>query len=206
MEQEQILSTLNEKLGQTSLSERTISDYVTAFLPGEGEEFDFDRHVGVLKSLNGNFSKSVADTVKQQMEEFKKNYKPTPSGNENPGKGGADEATINRIAELERKLNEKESSEKQQQILSKVRNELKKQGADDSYVLGKTLQGIVFDVNKSIEDTVKETLAMYDKEYTACRGKGAAPRSGGKDGGKGKTASDRFFERKAKKEKWENRP
>ena len=40
MEKEQILSAINEKLGNTNFSEKTISDYIDANLPAEGTEPD----------------------------------------------------------------------------------------------------------------------------------------------------------------------
>lgn len=203
MEQEQILTTLTGQLGQTSLSPRTLSDYVSANLPEEGQEFNFDKHVKILKSLNGNFSHSVAEQVTKQVEEFKKNFKPEPTPLPEPPKISSDEALLNRIADLEERLNKKENSEKQSNILSQVRKELKKQGADDSYVLEKALQGVVFDAEKPLAETVSEMLSRYDREFTACRGKGSAPRNGGNAAsGNGKTAADDFFSRKAKKEKW----
>ncbi|MCM1295402.1 MAG: hypothetical protein NC311_07645 [Muribaculaceae bacterium] len=204
MEQEQILTTLTEQLGQTSLSPRTLSDYVSENLPAEGQEFDYDKHVKILKSLNGNFSHSVAEEVTRQVSEFKKNYRPAepPKPAETPKEDDASKALLERIAALEDKLGKRDSAEKQQSILAKVRTELKKKGADDAYVLDKTLQGVTFDADKSLDDTVREMLGRYDKEYTACRGKGAAPRSGDNGSGKGKTAADDFFARKAKKERW----
>lgn len=101
MEKEQILSTLNEQLGQTSLSQRTISDYVDNNLPAEGAEFDFERHAKILKSLNGNFSADVA----KQVEDFKKNYKPSDSTTETP-KGSGDPDLLKRIEQLEGRLAE----------------------------------------------------------------------------------------------------
>ena len=40
MEKEQILSEIGTRLGQTSLSQRTLSDYVDGNLPAEGTEPD----------------------------------------------------------------------------------------------------------------------------------------------------------------------
>ena len=83
MEKEQILSAINEKLGNTNFSEKTISDYIDANLPAEGTEPDdayFDKHVGFLKSLYGNFSADVA----KQVNEAKAKLKPAPAQKKEP--------------------------------------------------------------------------------------------------------------------------
>ena len=86
METEKIISTLKEQIGTTSLSDRTITDYVSNNLLAEGTEPDaayFTKHANILKSLSGNFNADVAKGV----EEFKKNYKPTttpPKGEPQP--------------------------------------------------------------------------------------------------------------------------
>lgn len=89
--------------------------------------------------------------------------------------------------------------------MSQVKAEMKKQGATDDYVLTQTLKGVTLDTKKSVADLTKEMLTAYDSEYTACRGKGAAPRNGENGGGsKGKTVADAFFANKQKKEGWGN--
>lgn len=206
MEKEQILSNLNEKLGQTSLSERTISDYINENLPAEGTEPDeayWNKHTAILKSLNGNFSKDVA----AQVEDFKKNYKPSPAEPPKPEPQPDKELEELRktVTDLTKRLDEKESQQTQEQLMAKVKSEMKKQGATDDYVLKQTLRGVTLDAKKSVEDLAKEMLAAYDSEYKACRGKGAAPRNGSKEGGgNAKNAADTFFARKQKKEGWGN--
>lgn len=94
MEKEQILSTLTEKLGKTSISSRSLDTYISANLPADGTEPDdayFEKHVNVLKSFGGQYSHDLASAI----EDFKKNYKP----NEGGGNGGDD-----RIAALEKQM------------------------------------------------------------------------------------------------------
>ena len=95
MEKEQILSEMVAKLGKTSLSQRTISGYVEGNLPTDGVEPDdayWQKHVGFLKSLDGNFSHDVAHAV----DEFKKSYKAdgTDSGDRGT-KGGSNDDSGN---------------------------------------------------------------------------------------------------------------
>lgn len=209
MEQEKILSTINDRLESEGIKtagfQRSFGDYISNNLPAEGTEPDdayFDKHVKILKSFSGQFNHDVAAGV----EEFKKNYKPEPpESNPNPKSEPKPDPELEKFKkdfeELKKKYNEKDSSEKQAEILRNVKAELKKKGATDDYVLKKTLQGVTFDTEKKLEDTVTEMLTRYNKEYTDCRGKGAAPRGGGKGAeGKGKTKADDFWERKARKE------
>ena len=210
MEKEQILSTINEKLGNTNFSEKTISDYVDAFIPETEENPDFDKHVGFLKSLYGNFSADVA----KQVNEAKAKLQTPPANKQQPDDtryAALEEKFVKLMGNYEKlteQLAQKESKLTQEQLMSQVKAEMKKQGATDEYVLKQTLRGVTLDVKKSVADLAKEMLTAYDSELTACRGKGAAPRNGGDGGGgsKGKNAADSYFARKQKKEGWGKQP
>lgn len=214
MEKEQILSTINEKLTaqgiKTEPFQRTFGDYLNENLPAEGTEPDdayFDKHVRVLKSLAGQYSHDFATAV----EDFKKNYKPTPANNEPPKSNPEPDKEVEElkktVADLIKRLDEKESKQTQEQLMAQVKAEMVKQGAKDEYVLKQTLRGVTLDTKKSAADLAKELLTAYDSELTACRGKGAAPRNGEQGGGsKGKNSADAFFARKQKKEGWGNNP
>lgn len=207
MEKEQILSTLNEKLGQTSLSERTISDYISANLPVDGVEPDdayWEKHTAILKSLNGNFSADVA----RQVEDFKKSYKPETKvpPTQNPETNKEAEEMRRQIADLTKRLDERESKQTQERLMAQVEAEMKKQGATDEYVLKQTLRGVTLDTKKSVGDLAKELLTAYDSEFTACRGKGAAPRNGGNGGGNGEKPFGDYFAKKKAREHWGKQP
>ena len=67
------LSTLTEKLGKTSFSQKTLETYVGKHLPSEGTEPDdayWALHTEVLKTLEGQYNHDVAEAV----EEAKKNF------------------------------------------------------------------------------------------------------------------------------------
>lgn len=212
MEKEQILSTINEKLGQTSLSKRTISDYIDANLPAEGVEPDstyWDKHTKILKSLGGNFSADVA----AQVEDFKKNYKSSTVKEElhDDKRYAALEEKFDKLMgnyeKLTEQLAKKESEQTQQQLMSKVKDAMVKAGAKDEYVLKQTLRGVILDTKRSVEDITKELMTAYDSEFTACRGKGAAPRNGNSGGSdKGENSADAYWARKQKKEGWGKQP
>lgn len=214
MEKEQILSTINEKLGNTNFSEKTINDYVDAFIPTTEENPDFDKHVGFLKSLYGNFSADVA----KQVNEAKAKLQPAPEHKEQPDdtRYAALEEKFDKLMgnyeKLTEQLAQKESQQTQEQLMAKVKAEMVKQGAEDEYVLGVVFKGITLgelkpDFKKPVADLAKELLVEYDSELSRCRGKGAAPRAGGQGGGSnGKNAAADFFARKQKKEGWGKQP
>ena len=209
MEKEQILSTLNERLGAEGIKtdgfQRTFNAYIDANLPAEGTEPDeayWNKHTTFLKSLSGQFSHDVAEQVKKQT----KNVPPAPQPPKpEPQPNKEVEDLKKTIADLAKRLNEKDSQQTQQQLMSQVKAAMKKEGATDEYVLKQTLKGVTLDTKKSVEELAKEMLTAYDSEYTACRGKGAAPRNGNQGGGgNAKNAADAFFARKQKKEGWGN--
>lgn len=210
MEKEKILSTINEKLTAEGIKtedfQRTFDDYLSENLPAEGTEPDdayWTKHVKILKSLSGQVNHVVASKV----EDFKKNYKPETKeqSNQNLEPNKEVEELKKTVADLTKRLDEKESKQTQEQLMAQVKAEMVKQGAKDEYVLKQTLRGITLDTKKSVADLAKELLTAYDSELTACRGKGAAPRNGEQGGGsKGKTEADAFFTRKQNKEGWGN--
>lgn len=209
MEKEKILSTINEKLTAEGIKtedfQRTFDDYLSENLPAEGAEPDdayWAKHVKILKSLSGQVNHVVASKV----EDFKKNYKPSPANNEppksNPEPNKEVEELKKTVADLTKRLDEKESKQAQEQLMSQVKAEMKKQGATDEYVLKQTLRGVTLDTKKSIADLAKELLTAYDSEFTACRGKGAAPRNGGASGGAKDKPFGGYFAQKKAKEGW----
>lgn len=208
MEKEQILSTINEKLGNTNFSEKTISDYVDAFIPETEENPDFDKHVGFLKSLYGNFSADVA----KQVNEAKAKLQTPPANKQQPDdtRYAALEEKFDKLMgnyeKLTERLTQKESQQTQEQLMAQVRATMVSKGANDEYVLKKTLQGKTLDTKKSVADLAEELLKSYDSELTACRGKGASPRNGGASGGSSDKPFGGYFAQKKAKEGWGKDP
>ena len=211
MEKEQILSTINEKLSAEGIKtdgfQRTFNTYIDGNLPEEGSEPDdayWDKHVGILKSIYGQYCHDVAQGIKGGKE------KPFPKGSE--GEGGDDkrysaleekfDKLMSAHKELSDRLAKEDSQKTQQELMSKVKAEMKKNGATDDYVLKQTLRGVTFDAKKSVADLAKEMLEVYDSEFKDCRGKGAAPRSGAGKGGSNDKPFGSFFANKKAKEGW----
>jgi hypothetical protein len=185
MEQEKILSTLTEKLGQTSLSQKTIGDYVAQNLPTEGVEPDdayWNKHVAILTSLNGNFSASVA----AQVNEFKKNYKPDnnnpPQPNPNNDKG-EQSALEKRLEQLENQLKERDAKFTREQLTNNVIAQ-----ADSLKVANKAIwEDAVKTVEVEEKDTTDTLLtkakAAYERLLKRYVGDGATPYGGSNNGG-----------------------
>lgn len=191
MEQEKILSTLSEKLGETSFSPQTLQTYVELNPIAEGSEPDeayWNKAVNFLKGMQGQYNHDVATRV----EDFKKNYKPQKN----------DDELEKKLKELEARLDAEDSKKVQADLLKKVTAAMKAKQANDDYVLSKTLQGVTFDTKKTVDELVTEFLPKYDVEYKACRGYGTAPRTSDGSGGTQHNAASRYFERKGKKEGW----
>lgn len=185
MEKEQILSEITTRIGKTSLSQRTLTDYVNRNLPSEGTEPDdafWEKHVGFLKSLDGNFSHDVST----QVEEFKKNYKPNQQQANETTQEGKDNEVLellkgikNENKELRERLDRQDQAKSQSELREKVIAGMKAKGVNDEYVLNTTLTKYgELDSKKSVDELVESILPVYDKEYSACRGNGAVPRTG----------------------------
>ena len=180
METEKIISTLKEKIGTTSLSDRTISDYVGNNLLAEGTEPDdayFTKHVNILKSIDGNYNSDVA----KKVEEFKKNYKPTTGKSHEDGEKptndfearlqAMEEAHNAKLKELEDKLSAKEKASEQKSYISqlegKFKSELEEKGLifDPIYFEHIVRENGEFDTQKSLDEAIKNVSEKYDKMF-----------------------------------------
>lgn len=225
MEIEKIVSSVQEKVGNTDFSAQTIQKACELFPVAEGVEPDeayFSKVADFVKGMQGQYNHDFSvkfkeakknllteDTFKdmsaEQIAEIKKlveGVKPIdkPVANEEV------EALKEQIKLLTERLNDGDKAKKQAELLQQVKLAMKEQKADDDYVLENTLRGVEFDDSKSIEDLTQEYLAKYDAEYTKCRGAGALPRQGnGGNGSQSETWLDKQFAKKKAKEGWGNK-
>ena len=202
MEKEQILSTLNEQLGKTSLSARTISDYVDGFMPAEGESFDFDKHVKILKSLQGNFSNDVAATV----EDFKKNYKPKTDPTPNPSN---DDAMTKLLARLEA-LEKTNADNAKNATTSALRNEVTAMGKSlkvaNEAIWEDAVSSVAIGDTSTAETIVADAKRAYEKMLRRYVGEGAEPYAKNGRQGASKEAEQMAKERRdALKKKMQSR-
>ena len=187
MTEEQILSTLTERLGQNSLSQRTLTDYVHGNLPAEGTEPDdayFNRHVTFLKSLNGNYSHDVA----LQVEEFKKNDKPAPQKDEKPGQEPEPKETkpkvaisddfMKRLESLEAQLADERAKAAISSLKSSAVAEGKRLNVSNSALWNDAVELVKVTENMTADSMVKEAKAIYEQKLKAYMGDGAVPYGG----------------------------
>lgn len=222
MEIEKIVSTVQEKVGNTDFSAQTIQKYVELNPVAEGQEPDeayFTKAADFLKGMQGQFNHDFStkfaeakknllteDTFKnlsaEQLAEVKKLIEGVKVDPPKPEESEEVKALKAQIAALTERLDNGDTAKQKAELLQKVKAAMKEQKANDDYVLDKTLEGADIDVKKSVEDLTKKYLAKYDAEYLKCRGGGAPPRLGGGGGGDQKSELDKRFEKKAQKEGW----
>ena len=222
MEIEKIVSTVQEKVGNTDFSAQTIQKYVELNPVAEGSEPDeayFTKAVSFLQGMQGQFNHDFSvkfteakknllseDTFKnlsaEQLTEVKKlieGLKPEPP---KPQESEEVKALKEQIKQLTDRLDNGDKAKQQAEILQRVRTAMKEQKASDDYVLDNALRGVELDTTKSVEDLTKECLAKYDAEYLRCRGAGAPPRIASNGSGEGDTPLKARFKKKAQKEGW----
>lgn len=222
MEIEKIVSTVQEKVGNTDFSAQTIQKYVELNPVAEGSEPDeayFTKAVSFLQGMQGQFNHDFSvkfteakknllseDTFKnlsaEQLTEVKKlieGLKPEPP---KPQESEEVKALKEQIKQLTDRLDNGDKAKQQAELLQKVKIAMKEQKASDDYVLDNALRGVELDTTKSVEDLTKECLAKYDAEYLRCRGAGAPPRIASNGSGEGDTPLKARFKKKAQKEGW----
>jgi len=205
MDKEKILSQIKEKIGKTNLDDRTITDYITLHLP-EGSEPDdkfYERAVGILKSIEGDFSHKVGNTVKEQVaakiEEFKKNYKPA-SKEDTPQK--TDDALLKRLEALEQAY----EKEKKLNMINSLRNEVKSK-AESLKVARKPLWEDIVSTIEIPDDATADSLLeivkpTYEAKLRSYLGDGAVPYQGSQNPPKDDGSQlDEFFAKKVEQGK-----
>lgn len=214
MEKEQLLSGIKSKLGTTGLSERTLSEYVVNILPTiTSDELVNDTfyaaHVAILKSLEGQLNKDVADRVKVAQSEWGKNHlTPIPNPNPNPtdpknepNKELEDMKAM--IVVMQQKLDAADKARLSSDLLASVKSAMKVKGATDEAVMMFTFKGENIDTTKSVDELTESYLKTYDANYKTLRGDGASPRNGdGNQNLKEDKFLDDYFAKKANEGKF----
>ena len=180
MEIEKIVSTLQEKVGNTDFSQRTIQKAVELYPVAEGQEPDeayFSKVADFVKEMQGQYNHDFStkfseakknllteDTFKsmsaEQLAEVKKimeGLKQTP-----PSESEEVKALKEQIRQLSERLDNGDTAKQKAELLAKVKAAMKEQKANDDYVLEKTLEGADVDVKKSVYELTNEYLAKYD--------------------------------------------
>lgn len=205
---------MKAKLGTTGLSERTLSEYVANILPTitsdeQVNDTFYAAHVGILKSLDGQLNKDVADRVKVAQSEWEKNHpNPQPNPNPNPADPKNEPNKENEelkamIAKLTERLDDQDKRNAEKNLLDGVKSAMKAKGATDDAVMLYTFKGVSIDTTKSVDELTESFLKDYDANYKTLRGDGASPRNGdGNPNPKEDKFLDDYFARKASEGKF----
>ena len=188
MEKEQILSTINEKLTaegiKTDSFQRTFSEYVALNLPAEGTEPDdayWQKHVAVLKSVSGQFSHDVADTVTKQVEDFKKNYKPQTPPSDPPKNGGDDEnykTLLDRLDSLEGKFSDYERKNHSESLRDKISSLDSSLKVSNKALWRDSDTMAEIDDSDNVSTATAKAKAIYERKLRDYFGDGATPYGG----------------------------
>lgn len=212
MMKERLLSELKTKLGTTSLSERTLSEYVGNILPSitseeQANDAFYATHVAILKSIEGQLNKDVADRVKNARAEWEKAH-PSPTPNPNPTEPKNEpskelEEMKSMIAAMQQKIEAADKAKLESDLLASVKSAMKAKGATDEAVMMYTFKGESIDTTKNVEELTESYLKTYDANYKTLRGDGASPRNGdGNPNPKEDKFLDDYFARKASEGKF----
>ena len=181
MEQEQILSNLRDGLGQTSLSERTISDFASVLEVPEDETLHgdfFSKQIKILKTVEGQLSHDVATKV----EDFKKNFKPVEQPKQEPKKNEDEipdyvKELREELASIKNKELEKQKSVQSEQLINSAYEDAKKSGAVNEAVLKIVKRFVSVEDGDTPISLKNKIVAQYNETYKELYGEGAAPSS-----------------------------
>lgn len=193
MEQEQILSTLKEKVGQTSLDDRTFSEYISLNMPEDGVEPDesyWNKHAAVMKSLNGNFSHRVAEEVN----EFKKNYKPNADPDPKPDDKSAE--LIKRLETLESKLENDKLAQRQNILRSELKSKAEGLKVANKAIWNDISSSIDISESDTTDSLFEKVKKAYENKLKEYMGDGAVPYGGDPKQGSQKMTSEEMIARR----------
>ena len=229
MEREELLQQVNESIEadgkqlSPSLSEESINGEIDDALEDITDDEENNKKVVArlakrLLRMDGN----IHSNVSKQVSDYKKSH-PSTVKKPKDGEGKKDEdgekseiqKILERLEAMEEARRKKEESEAKDALLSDIRKgfkaKFKEAGIEvNEYILRQTIRdldipeteegekadvaGLVRAVEREYHKNLKE--AGLGKEDTS------KPRFGSRGGGKGESAADRFFARKARKEGW----
>lgn len=184
---EKIYQKLLEKLGKTSLSERTVRTYAgqLAKTVTKDEELTDDviaNAVEMLKALGGQYDHDLADAIKRNTPKQDPPKQDPPK--QDPPKDEPFKEYEKRIAELEKKSREVEEryerevkAVKLKTISDSVKKQLQSSGCTNSLVLELAFAKSTIDAEKSVDDNVKTVRDLYDSLFKENLESGMIPRS-----------------------------
>lgn len=177
---EKILQELKKRAAKSGCSERTIQTYVENISLPEDESTltdDFyNGHVAILTTIGGQISRHVAE----QVDEFKKNFKPEPQKTIQPGNSPDAiqklEATVQALqARLDQEAKDRARAEK----FAAADRLMTEQGATNKTVRELIMANVEIKDDDTAEIIATKGKTLYDAKYTELYGSGSAPRVSG---------------------------
>ena len=231
MEREELLQQVNESLEadgkhlSSTLSEETINGELDDCLEDIGDDEEANKKVVSrlakrLLRMDGNLHSNVSKEVTAYKTAHPKpapKQDPKPKdGEKGEGEGGDDAYAklLKRVEAMEEAQKQKATREAKDATVAAVKKglEAKFKVADievNQYILKQTLRDLevpdVEDGEVNEDDLIKQMERAYYKNLKEAgldKKDTPKPRYGSRDGAKGESAADRFFERKGKKEGW----
>ncbi len=201
MEKEQILSTINERLGaegiKTDAFQRTFNTYIDANLPAEGTEPDdayWNKHVGILKSISGQFNHDVATQVEEAKKNLKNPPKPKP---EDKGEEGEKSDLEKRLEQLENAQRESDRKASEKALRSEVSAKGKSLKVANEAIWEDAVKAVEIGEKDSADDVTAKAKKEYERLLKRYHGEGAAPYGSSSRQGASKEAEE---EAKARRE------
>lgn len=225
MDRESLRPLVEAQFGEsqlTVLSEETINAELDEALEGITEDSQVDdafakKLATRLLRLNGN----VASDAGKQINDWKKKHPTTqpPKPNE---KGGNDDENKSELQKLLERVEKMETAQKQKaekdandaifaDVEKGFRAKFKEAGLEvNNYIFRQTLRDLeIPETEEGQKVKVSDLVKTLEREYTKNLKEAgldkrdtSKPRFGSSGGGKGESAADRFFKRKAAKEGW----
>lgn len=184
---EKIYQKLLEKLGKTSLSERTVKTYAgqLAKTVTKDEELTDEviaSAVEMLKALGGQYDHDLAEAIKKNPPKPEP-PKPEPPKPE-PPKDEPFKDYEKRIADLEEKSRKQEERYEREikavrlkNISDAVKKQLQSSGCNNSLVLELAFAKSSIDTEKSVDDNAKTVRDLYDSLFKENLESGMIPKS-----------------------------
>ena len=178
--EEKIYQKLIAGLKNNSLSERTIRSMAKRAALKVTEESqitdDFvNDYVAVLQELNGQLSKDVAETVKEQLK--KAPIPPAPPTNEPPAPTESPEL-LKRLEKMEQEFQESQKQNRLLKIKAEAEAKLKLKQATNQYILKNALDKVEIADGDTADTLAEKVIPIYDNEFKAAFGEGSIPRTG----------------------------
>lgn len=188
MKKSEIVAEIKKRLGQTSLSDRTIEAYVSNTMPNDGEVDDgyFDSATSLLGALGGQFSHDVANQVKLIRDSKNKNPKQTQSvdGEEERNKEDFQESEeissllkqlSSEIEQLKSDIKGGKVERSREQVVSSVVAQGESLKVRNKALWEDSVRGVSFEEGFTDADVLVRAKESYERNLKKYLGDGAVP-------------------------------